>query len=402
MPETIATRKPTTKRPAQAFPTATGAVRVEDLFPELKAKKKARKSDPAIAPVPAATALRKTPPAGVKPVTAATASSSKTSPAMGFKPVASARPATAVKTATPPKGVNSLPATRPASAIKPAQAKTTAVKKAPATASQAASKNARQPDKPRLKLIAATGAGLTLLFICLIILNSSMQISSIRIEEKMSAGEVAVRHESWDPGNSIVDITSLDPEIAEVDIFLVQDEEEPGFVHFLIDAKREGVADLVVEYENKDRKVISVTVEPSSAESSLVKEDRKSKTDTLEKVRDHLKTGDELIADANKSVENVYKALMAFQKAQRTIRLIRLHQFLPEYKGLDGKIKAAHDQIEVSYKKVEAEYQVARDRQMHWKARDLLKVLMQIVPDQKDSRYLKNRTYLDYVHNKEA
>lgn len=257
----------------------------------------------------------------------------------------------------------------------------------------------REPEKPRFKLIAGTGAVLTLLFICLIILNSSLQVSAITIDERMSVGDVSVRHETWEHGNSIVDVASLDPTVADVEIFLVQDEEQPGFVHFLVSAAKEGEASIVIQYENKDRKIIHAIVEPAANPIAPGKEDHKSKADALEKVRELLRVGDELMVDGDKGVENTFKAYASYQKALRALKQIRLHQFLPEYKGLEEKIRKANDQVEVRYKKAEAEYQVARDRKMDWKARELVKVLMQIVPDPKDPRYLKNRTYLDYLHH---
>ncbi len=403
MPETIKKAKaangpapaPVAKR-TKTLSYDTGSVRSEDLFPELRAKKKP--SNPAVPAVKSST-----PPAPVKKIRKTEVTSSPK--VVSSAPVAAgaARETTPRRATTPKAGVKTASPSGAAGTVRKSATPAQGVKKvAPAAAApkrtQPATPEGRTEEPPRLKLIAGTGIGLTLLFVCLIILNASLQVSAITIEERMTVGDVTVRHETWERGNAIVDITSLDPNVADVDIFLIQDEFEPGYIHFLVSALKEGEVPVLIEYENKDQKIVRVTVEPPAPEP-MTKDDKKSKADTLERVREFLRAGDELTQDADKSVENTWKAYASYQRALRTIRQIRLHQFLPEFKGLEEKIQKARDQIEVRYKKAEAEYQVARDRQMHWKARELLKVLMQIVPDPKDPRHMKNKTYMEYLHS---
>lgn len=399
MPEPIATRKTAPRRVAPRLPAETGTMRVEDLFPELRAARPKAKPASEVRAARAVTPRAGTP--AVRPGNGTTRVGAKPSGTPTAVRATSAPRATAAEpvvrstrrpTPTPASGPVRKPGARPPSSTGlPRAAAPVSAPAAPVAAPTAA------PAAPRFSLIAGTGAALTLMFICLIILNSSLQVSAVTVEDRMRAGEVALRHETWEPGNCIVDVTSLSPEVADVDIFLVQDEDDPGFVHFLVEAKRVGSAAIVIEYENKDRKVVNLAVDAETTDANP-REDRKARGDVLERVREQLRAADELLADADKSVENSWKAYAGFQRALRLLKQIRLYQFLPEFKGLEDRIRQAADQVEVRYKKVEAEYQVARDRQMDWKARELLSVLMQIVPDAKDPRFLKNRTYLEYLH----
>lgn len=257
-----------------------------------------------------------------------------------------------------------------------------------------AAEGERPKEKPRIKLILGAGGFLAVLFVCLIILNQAAATSTVEIAMDMVAGDVQVKHETWKEGNPVFDVDSTDKEVVDVKPILYQ--EDTDQVHFLVFARTDGQADVVVTYNNKDLKIFHVKVEPKAAvkpEWAALKKDQ-----LIERARAAIQVGDDFHRDGLKSLDNYYKAVKNYKLAATMLRTIRFGGSLPEYKDVAAKLDAAQKDLDDLYNKTAYEYEAAVDRELHTKARALLEVLIKILPDENDERYLKNKTLLEYLH----
>lgn len=252
---------------------------------------------------------------------------------------------------------------------------------------------------PPKYIVGATAVLLGIGFVVALVLKANaMQPKIVTTEREIELGGREVLHEPFPAENPIVDVYSEAPEIVAVDPFL----HYGTSLHLVLEAKAPGQASVVLRHQNGDRRIVRAKVPEN--QSGLAKTEGETRMAVIQKAIEKERIGDEFWQDLDKNAENYFKAWSHYTQAIDLLKTVRLYHFLPEYHGtkdrpgLKQKEEEARRKLEEYYTRVEKDFELARELDQPEKARQLLLLMLRILSDPNDARYLKNRTFLEFVY----
>ena len=229
---------------------------------------------------------------------------------------------------------------------------------------------------------------------------------------QMAMGENRVIEEVWEEDNPI--LVPVDP---ASNLVLPRDPRvliewvmpsKRKISYFLVSARQKGTTKFVIPYKNKDRKILTIKIR---GESLNIKEQQKfmdgiKKLPMDERIRRgkrYLSKGDELTRERDSvgKEDYYYRAMKNYEKAFLILETVELRDFNPDFQATFDESRDKRDvakkDFEKQVKKVKGRFFEAYKRGNQEAARRELRILLKVIQDPNNVRYLRYKLYLEHL-----